>query len=65
MKTQSQIPQVGLANLPQPKGSYSLTTNKIKFSVPPPKEDFLQKQNEMVKTYPFCVYYKQKKNDPL
>ena len=65
MKTQSQIPQVGLGNPPLPKGSSSITSGKIKLTVPQPKEELLQKQNAMVKTYPFCVYYKQKKNDPL
>ena len=33
--------------------------------VPPPSEEHIVKLNQIGQEYPFCVYYKQKVNDPL
>jgi hypothetical protein len=41
------------------------SSKKINVQVAPPDEETLKKLNAMVKEYPFCIYYKQKNNDPL
>jgi hypothetical protein len=33
--------------------------------VPPPSEEMISHLNQIGQEYPFCVYYKQKLNDPL
>jgi hypothetical protein len=33
--------------------------------VPPPSEEVISHLNQIGQEYPFCVYYKQKVNDPL
>lgn len=33
--------------------------------VPPPSEEVISQLNRLGQQYPFCVYYKQKVNDPL
>jgi len=34
-------------------------------TVPPPSEETIKQLNRIAQEYPFCVYYKQKVNDPL
>jgi hypothetical protein len=34
-------------------------------TVPPPSEETIMRLNSIAQEYPFCVYYKQKGNDPL
>jgi len=34
-------------------------------TVPPPSEETIKQLNRIAREYPFCVYYKQKVNDPL
>lgn len=34
-------------------------------STPPPTEEMISHLNRIGREYPFCVYYKQKVNDPL
>lgn len=34
-------------------------------SVPPPSDEKISRLNRIGREYPFCVYYKQKVNDPL
>jgi hypothetical protein len=34
-------------------------------TVPPPSEETIRLLNSIAREYPFCVYYKQKVNDPL
>lgn len=34
-------------------------------TVPPPSEETISQLNQIGQEYPFCVYYKQKVNDPL
>jgi hypothetical protein len=41
------------------------SSKKIESQVPPPDEETLRRLNAKVKEYPFCIYYKEKKNDPL
>ena len=33
--------------------------------VPPPSDEVISQLNRIGQEYPFCVYYKQKVNDPL
>jgi hypothetical protein len=33
--------------------------------VPPPSDEMISQLNRIGQEYPFCVYYKQKVNDPL
>jgi hypothetical protein len=34
-------------------------------AVPPPSEETISQLNRIGQEYPFCVYYKQRVNDPL
>jgi hypothetical protein len=43
----------------------SAHSEKLFQTVPPPSEEVLIKLNRVGQEYPFCVYYKQKVNDPL
>jgi len=43
----------------------SLEAEKIASSVPPPSKEVIEQLNRIAQEYPFCVYYKQKVNDPL
>ncbi|WP_205512867.1 hypothetical protein [Longitalea arenae] len=38
---------------------------KIVNKVSPPSEEVIAQLNRIAQEYPFCVYYKQKVNDPL
>lgn len=66
MKLQPAFPEVILGTFPKTvNASSSYRSKKIKSQVPPPDEATLQRLNAIVKEYPFCIYYKEKKNDPL
>jgi hypothetical protein len=34
-------------------------------ATPPPSEEMINRLNCIGREYPFCVYYREKKNDPL
>jgi len=52
--------------LPKPIKSNVYSSKKIvSNTVPPPDEETLRRHNAIVKEYPFCIYYREKKNDPL
>ncbi|WP_207513463.1 hypothetical protein [Longitalea luteola] len=38
---------------------------KLANKVSPPSEEVIQQLNRIAQEYPFCVYYRQKVNDPL
>ncbi|HXB45851.1 MAG TPA: hypothetical protein VNV85_17410 [Puia sp.] len=65
MKLQSTIPEPLISAYPKAPKSNSYQPRKIKSQVPPPDEETLERLNAIVKEYPFCIYYKQKNNDPL
>ncbi|HLK28646.1 MAG TPA: hypothetical protein VKT28_08695 [Puia sp.] len=66
MKPHAATQQTMPGPLPKPIKSNSYRATKItSHSVPPPDEETLQRLNAMVKEYPFCIYYREKKNDPL
>jgi len=55
-------------NMPllKPVKSNAYSSKKIISTiVPPPDEETLRRHNAIVKEYPFCIYYREKKNDPL
>jgi hypothetical protein len=41
------------------------TDEKSLHRVPPPSDETIRHLNRIGQEYPFCVYYKQKVNDPL
>jgi hypothetical protein len=43
----------------------NLQAEKVDSTVPPPSEEVIEQLNRIGQEYPFCVYYKQKGNDPL
>ena len=44
----------------------SLEAEKITNTIPPPpSKEVIEQLNRIAQEYPFCVYYKQKVNDPL
>lgn len=60
--------------LPAITRKYTRRLNKRKISeepvilankVSPPSEEVIEQLNRMAQEYPFCVYYRQKVNDPL
>jgi hypothetical protein len=66
MKPHAATPQITLGPLPKPvKNSSISTAKKLPKAVPPPDEETLKRLNAIVKEYPFCIYYKEKNNDPL
>jgi hypothetical protein len=66
MKPHAVTPQASLRPLPRPIKSNSGKPGKIiSQAVPPPDEETLRRLNAMVKEYPFCIYYREKNNDPL
>ena len=38
---------------------------KLRAAPPPPDEETISRLNEKAKEYPFCIYYREKPNDPL
>jgi hypothetical protein len=65
MKLQSTLNETALGAFPKTTKANSYRSKKISSQVPPPDEETLQRLNAAAKEYPFCIYYKQKKNDPL
>ncbi len=66
MKPQAATQQTMPGPLPKPIKSSSYSSKKIvSHTVPPPDEETLRRHNAIVKEYPFCIYYREKKNDPL
>jgi len=57
--------QNALGSFPKKEKVTPFTIKKIKSQVPPPDEETLLRLNAIVKEHPFCIYYKQKNNDPL
>jgi hypothetical protein len=52
----------------QPSGQINFfQTKKIRKqkTVPPPAEEDCTRLNAMARAYPFCIYYREKSNDPL
>lgn len=65
MKLQSTMPESALGAFRKTVKANAYTVKKIKSQVPPPDEETLLRLNAIVKEHPFCIYYKQKNNDPL
>jgi hypothetical protein len=66
MKLHAATQQTMPGPLPKPIKNNSYRSKKIEsHAVPPPDEETLLRLNAMVKEYPFCIYYREKKNDPL
>lgn len=66
MKPHAAIPQNAFWPLPKPvKQNPSKSKKLIRSAVPPPDEESLRKINEVARQYPFCIYYREKNNDPL
>ncbi len=59
------MPEVILGSFPKAVKAVANSTKKVKSKIPPPDEATLLRLNAIVKEYPFCIYYKEKKNDPL
>jgi hypothetical protein len=60
------MPRVVNAPLPKPISNLqTLPSDLNSKKVNPPDEETLDRLNAIVKQYPFCIYYRQKKNDPL
>ncbi|THU40106.1 hypothetical protein FAM09_09480 [Niastella caeni] len=47
------------------KRKASKHAESLSAAVPPPSEEKIKQLNSIGQEYPFCVYYKQKSNDPL
>ncbi len=66
MKLHAAIDPAMSRPLPKPIKNGSYRSKKVDSqTVPPPDEETLQRLNAIVKEYPFCIYYKQRNNDPL
>ncbi|HVM88167.1 MAG TPA: hypothetical protein VMT76_08250 [Puia sp.] len=66
MKPRAAIPQTAFRPLPTPvKHNSGKSKRLISTTVAPPDEETLRKLNEIAKSYPFCIYYRERNNDPL
>jgi len=65
MKPHSTMPETISGAFAQSPKADSQRSKKIRPQVPPPDEETLKRLNAIVKEYPFCIYYKEKNNDPL
>jgi len=66
MKLQSTMNEPALGAFPKAAKANAYAVKKIKSQAPPPPdEETLLRLNAIVKEHPFCIYYKQKNNDPL
>jgi len=67
MKPNAVTPRILAGPLPKPIRNLQKPSSDLKSikNIAPPDEETLVRLNAIVKEYPFCIYYKQKKNDPL